>query len=68
MSTLSIELPPEERALLHKLATSAQRTDEEIASVALRGYLRFEAEQIERIRSGIDAADKGNFASHENSR
>lgn len=65
MNALSVMLPPEDRALLHKLATSAQRTDEEIASVALREYLRFEAAQIDRIRSGIEAANKGNFASDE---
>lgn len=63
MSVLNVVLPPEDRALLHRLAESAQRSDEEIAAVALREYLRFEAEQIRKIREGIQAADKGDFAS-----
>lgn len=63
MSALNVVLPPEDRALLHRLAESAQRSDEEVAAVALREYLRFEAEQMRMIQDGIQAADNGDFAS-----
>ena len=63
MIALNVVLPPEDRALLHRLAESAQRSDEELAAVALREYLRFEAEQIGKIQEGIKAADNGDFAS-----
>ena len=63
MNALNIVLATEDRALLHRLAESAQRTDEEIAAVALREYLRFEADQIRKIQDGIQAANNGDFAS-----
>ncbi|MDP2809069.1 MAG: CopG family transcriptional regulator [Rhodocyclaceae bacterium] len=63
MNALNVMLLPEDRVLLHRLAESSQRSDEEIAAAALREYLRFESEQIDKIRSGIEAADKGDFAS-----
>ena len=63
MSALNVVLAPEDRALLHRLAESAQRRDEEIAAVALREYLRFETDQIRKIQDGIQAADNGDYAS-----
>ena len=62
MNTLTLPISNEEKALLHRLAASHQRSDEEIASEALRDYLRFEAAQIKKIQDGIDAADSGDIA------
>lgn len=63
MSHLTLSLGTEEQALLHRLAETHQSSDAELAAVALREYLKFEAAQIRKIRHGLAAADDGDFAS-----
>lgn len=57
MDTLTLPISPEEKALLHRLAETNHSSDEEVATAALREYLRFEAEQIRKIKAGVEAAD-----------
>lgn len=65
METLTLPIGVEEKSLLHLLAQTRHRSDEESAVAALRDYLRFEAEQIRRVREGVDAAERGDFADEE---
>ena len=65
MATVTISLSPEEKALLDQVAGAQRRSEEELASEALRAYLKFEAEQMGKIREGVAAADRGDFASDE---
>jgi RHH-type rel operon transcriptional repressor/antitoxin RelB len=65
VATVSVSLSPEEKALLDQIAAAQSRSQEELASEALREYLKFEVEQIRKIREGIAAADRGDFATDE---
>lgn len=63
MSYLTLSIGTEEQALLHRLAETHQSSDAELATTALREYLKFEAAQIMKIQRGIAAADDGDIAS-----
>jgi predicted transcriptional regulator len=65
MASITVTLSVEEQALLDQLSQDRHRGKSEIATDALRGYLRFEAEQIRKIKEGIAAADSGDFATDE---
>lgn len=65
MDTLTLPISPEEKALLHRLAETNHSSDEEVATAALREYLRFEAEQLRKIKAGVEAAERGDLASDE---
>ncbi|TAJ95065.1 MAG: CopG family transcriptional regulator [Gammaproteobacteria bacterium] len=62
MSHLTLSISPEEQALLHRLAETNQSSDAELAAIALREYLKFEAAQIRKIQRGLAAANAGDFA------
>jgi predicted transcriptional regulator len=62
MATVTVTLNPEEKALLDRIAGIQRRSEEELAAKALREYLKFEAGQNRRIREGVAAADRGDFA------
>jgi predicted transcriptional regulator len=51
--------------LLDRIAGHQSRSEEELATEALREYLRFEAEQIPKVTEGISAADRSDFATDE---
>jgi predicted transcriptional regulator len=61
METLNIPLSSEDQAVLHRIATLNHISDSEAAAAGLRAYLKFESEQIAKIRAGLDAADRGEF-------
>jgi predicted transcriptional regulator len=65
MTTITVNLNAEEKALLDQLAHDRHRSETELATDALRNYLHFEAEQIRKIKEGIAAADQDDFASDE---
>ncbi|MBI4757263.1 MAG: CopG family transcriptional regulator [Betaproteobacteria bacterium] len=62
MASVTLTLSTEEKSLLDQIAVARHRSEEDLATEALRDYLRFEAEQMTRIREGIIAADGGDFA------
>jgi len=62
MNHLTVSISPEEQALLHRLAETNQSSDAEMAAVALREYLKFEAAQIRKIQRGLAAAETSDFA------
>jgi len=47
------------------LAARIQMSREEIINDALRGYLDWQEEFLSRIQQGIEAADRGDFATEE---
>jgi len=65
MPTGTLNISVEEKALLDQVALAQHRSEGELAASALRSYLKFEAEQIRKIRDGIAAADLGQFATDE---
>ena len=68
MATVTISLTPEERALLDQIADTQHRSKEDLASEALREYLKFEAEQVRKIEAGVAAADRGGSPARRRSR
>lgn len=65
MATVTVTLNPDEKALLDQIAGAQSRSEEELAAEALREYLKFEADQIRRIKEGVAAAERGDFATDE---
>ncbi len=63
MGTLSIPLSSEDEAVLRRIASVHRLTDSEAAAANLHAYLKFESEQIAKIRASLDAADRGEFVS-----
>jgi predicted transcriptional regulator len=63
MATVTLTLSTEERALLHRIAGSRHRNEEELAAEALREYLQFEVEQVRKVEEGVAAANRREFAS-----
>lgn len=63
MGTVSIPLSSEDEAVLHRIASVNRVSDSEAAAAGLHAYLKFESEQIAKIRAGLDAADRGEFVS-----
>jgi predicted transcriptional regulator len=62
---LEIALDDEHARLLDEIAASRGVTPEAIVVEALSDYLAFQARQRAKIRDGIAAADRGEFASDE---
>jgi predicted transcriptional regulator len=55
-------------ALLRRVEALTARTQmsrDEIVNEALRGYLDWQEDFVRRVQDGIDAADRGDFASEE---
>ncbi|MDP2821891.1 MAG: hypothetical protein Q8O52_04315 [Sulfuritalea sp.] len=65
MGTLSIPLSSEDEAVLRRIASVNRVTDSEAAAAGLHVYLKFESEQIAKIRAGLEAADRGEFVPDE---
>lgn len=61
MGTVSIPLSSEDEAVLRRVASANSVTDSQAAAAGLHAYLKFESEQIAKIRAGLDAADRGEF-------
>jgi RHH-type rel operon transcriptional repressor/antitoxin RelB len=62
-STTTLPVEPELKAQLEQLARNTHREAAHLVNEALTSYLRSETAQIERIRQGTEAADRGDFAS-----
>ena len=65
MATVTVTLNPDEKARLDQIAGLQRRSDGDLATEALREYLKFEAEQIRKIKEGVAAAERGDFATDE---
>lgn len=63
METLSIPLSSEDHAMLQRIATANRISESEAAAAGLRAYLKFESEQVAKIRAGLNAADRNEFVS-----
>lgn len=61
-ASLTLELPLSLKERLERLATSLKRSDEALAVEALDAYLAREEEFAAKIRKGIEAAERGDFA------
>ena len=61
MGRVSIPHSSEDEALLPRIAAGNRVSDTEAAAAGLHAYLKFEADQIAKIRAGLDAADRGEF-------
>lgn len=63
--TISVTLNLDENAIgaLDRLAASSGSTRDALASLALEAYAEDQAWQIERIETGLAAADQNRFAS-----
>lgn len=59
MAHLTVTLSEQDKALLHSIATETHRSDEDIASAALKSYVRWQAEYLRRVKAGLEAAKQG---------
>jgi RHH-type rel operon transcriptional repressor/antitoxin RelB len=64
-NTTTLPVEPELKARLEQLAQSTHRDTAQLVKEALTSYLQSEAAQIKRIQQGKEAADRGEFASDE---
>ena len=56
-----LEIKPELRAELEKLALATHRDQSEVANEAIRSYLEHETSALEKIRTGLAQAERGEF-------
>lgn len=63
--TTTVRFEQETIALLDRIATSLGRPRFWIINDALTKYLAYEVWFLEEVQNGMDAADQGNFVSHE---
>jgi len=56
---------PELLRRVEALVSRTQMSREEIINDALRGYLDWQEEFLSRIQQGMEAADRGDFATEE---
>lgn len=54
-----LQIKPELRAELEKLARSTQRDQSDLANEAIRLYLEQEASALEKIRAGLAQTERG---------
>ena len=59
MAHLTVTLSEQDEALLHSIAAETHRSDEDIASAALKSYVRWQAEYLRRVKAGLEAAKQG---------
>ena len=62
---ITVRVPAQLRASFERLSTATGRTKSYLALEALSEYMQREAWQIAAIQEGVEAADKGQFASDE---
>ena len=60
-----LEIKPELRAELEKLALSTHRDQSDLANEAIRLYLEHETSALEKIRTGLAQAERGEFVADE---
>ena len=60
-----LEIKPELRAELEKLARSTHRDQSDLANEAIRLYLEQEASALQKIRAGLAQAERGEFVTDE---
>ena len=63
--TLTVDLDEATLARLDAMARETDSSREGLVRDALDSFLMFEAEQVGRIREGLDQADRGAFAPDE---
>lgn len=61
----TLEIKPELRAELEKLARSTQRDQSDLANEAIRLYVEQEVSALEGIRAGLVQAKRGEFVPDE---
>ena len=60
-----LQIKPELRAELEKLARTTQRDQSDLANEAIRLYLEQQASALEKIRAGLAQAEHGEFVPDE---
>ena len=63
--SVTVELDDKSLQALDRLARRTERSRDDIIGQAVQDYLDLQAWQIDRIRAGIAAAERGDFASEE---
>jgi predicted transcriptional regulator len=61
----SVRIPAETRERLDALAHSMDRPRSYLVKEAIDQYLAYHAWKLDRVRAGIEAADRGEFHSHD---
>lgn len=64
-TVLTIRVSPDTKDQLDKLAQATKRSKSFLAAEAIDRYLEVEAWQVEEIRTALQEADAGDFASDE---
>lgn len=59
----TVQINPQLKAELEKLALSTSRDQSELANEAIRLYLEHETRMIEKITTGLAQAERGEFVS-----
>jgi predicted transcriptional regulator len=62
---LTVRVDDEIGEALDRLAISTERSRETLVADAVRQYVELQTWQIERVREGLEAADRGDFATDE---
>jgi len=67
-TVMTLRLEPELRKQLDHLARAQRRSRSFVAAEAIREYVAVNAWQIEEIKTGLEEADRGDFATEEHMR
>ncbi len=63
--SVTFELDDETLQTLDRLAERTERSRDDLISQAVQNYLALQSWQIDKIRAGIAAAERGDFADEE---
>ena len=63
--SVTLELDDETLQTLDRLAAHTERSRDDLISQAVQDYLELQGWQMDKIRTGIAAAEQGDFASEE---
>ena len=63
--TLTVRIPSEMKDRLEALSKSTERTQAYLASQAIQEFIETQEWQIKAIKKGIEAAERGEFASED---
>ena len=58
----TLEVPADLKAAIIAIAAQSQREERDVTAEAIRGYVARNAEDLRRVRAGLAAADRGDFA------
>lgn len=58
----TIEIAPETKSRVEKLAADTNRSAQEIVTEAVEAYLEFETDYLRRVERGLMEAERGDFA------